>query len=118
MAAPESAFPEVFRVDRYLLTCEAPSSVKEEYAFAVFERLFQERGLPGNMRSDNGVPFASPHALFHLSKVAVWWLRLGIGMNASSPAIRSKTAANPFDQKLLPMLPVHCVTHVFGSDPG
>jgi hypothetical protein len=25
----------------------------------VFERLFKERGLPANMRSDNGVPFAS-----------------------------------------------------------
>src|SRR6202043_3551091 len=27
---------------RYLLTCEALSSTKEEYAFTVFERLFQE----------------------------------------------------------------------------
>jgi hypothetical protein len=25
------------------------------------------------------VPFASAHALFNLSKLAVWWLRLGIG---------------------------------------
>jgi hypothetical protein len=24
------------------------------------------------------VPFASAHALFNLSKLAVWWLRLGI----------------------------------------
>jgi hypothetical protein len=32
----------------------------------VFERLFQERGLPGNIRSDKGVPFASAHALFNL----------------------------------------------------
>lgn len=38
-----------------------------------FERLFQERGLPANIRSDNGVPFASARALFHLSKLAVWW---------------------------------------------
>jgi hypothetical protein len=27
--------------------------------------------VPGNIRSDNGVPFASAHALFHLSKLAV-----------------------------------------------
>src|ERR1035438_1158300 len=51
---------------RYLLTCEALSSTKEAYAFTIFERLFKERGLPAHMRSDNGVPFASAHALFNL----------------------------------------------------
>jgi transposase InsO family protein len=49
---------------RYLLSCEALSSTREDYAFAVFERLFKERGLPSNIRSD-GVPFASAHALFN-----------------------------------------------------
>lgn len=39
---------------RFLLTCEALSSTQEDYAFAVFERLFRERGLPANIRSDNG----------------------------------------------------------------
>jgi hypothetical protein len=63
---------------RYLLTCEALSSTKEAFAFTIFERLFKERGLPAQIRSDNGVPFASAHALFNLSKLAVWWLRLGI----------------------------------------
>jgi putative transposase len=71
---------------RYLLTCEALSSTKEDYAFTVFERLFKERGLPANIRSDNGVPFASAHALFHLRKLAVWWLRLGIGIERIKPA--------------------------------
>src|SRR5216684_3636398 len=70
---------------RYLLTCEALSSTREDYAFAVFERLFKERGLPCNIRSDNGVPFASAHALFNLSKLAVWWLRLGIGIERIKP---------------------------------
>ncbi len=70
---------------RYLLTCEALSSTREEYAFTVFERLFKERGLPANIRSDNGVPFASAHALFNLSKLAVWWLRLGIGIERIQP---------------------------------
>jgi len=36
-------------VSRYLLTCEALSSTREEYAFTVFERLFKERGLPANI---------------------------------------------------------------------
>jgi transposase InsO family protein len=70
---------------RFLLTCEALSSTREDYAFTVFERLFQERGLPANIRSDNGVPFASPNALFNLSKLAVWWLRLGIGIERIKP---------------------------------
>jgi len=70
---------------RFLLTCEALSSTCEDYAFTVFERLFKERGLPANIRSDNGVPFASAHALFNLSKLAVWWLRLGIGIERIKP---------------------------------
>ena len=69
----------------FLLGCEALSCTKETYAVAVFERLFRERGLPTNIRSDNGVPFASAHALFNLSKLAVWWLRLGIGIERIKP---------------------------------
>ena len=70
---------------RYLLCCEALSSTREDFAFVALERLFKERGLPANIRSDNGVPFASAHALFHWSKLAVWWLRLGIGIEWIQP---------------------------------
>src|SRR2546428_6857345 len=70
---------------RFLLTGEALSSTCEDYAFTVFEKLFKERGPPANIRSDNGVPFASAHALFNLSKLAVWWLRLGIGIERIKP---------------------------------
>src|SRR5205807_161967 len=45
----------------------------------------QERGLPQAIRSDNGVPFASPNALFNLSKLSVWWLRLGIAIERIKP---------------------------------
>jgi hypothetical protein len=65
---------------RYLLLCEAMESTKEQSALIAFERLFKERGLPQAIRSDNGVPFASPNGLFNLSKLAVWWLRLGISI--------------------------------------
>jgi transposase InsO family protein len=70
---------------RYLLMCEALESVREELAFTSFERLFAERGLPAAMRSDNGVPFASPNALYNLSKLSVWWLRLGIAIERIKP---------------------------------
>jgi transposase InsO family protein len=53
---------------RYLLTCEALSSTKEECAFTVFERLFKERGLPSNIRSDNGVPFCFGSRLVQLEQ--------------------------------------------------
>ena len=36
-------------------------------------------------RTDNGVPFASAHALYGLSKLSVWWLRLGIGLERIKP---------------------------------
>jgi transposase InsO family protein len=70
---------------RYLLLCEALESTREELAFTAFERLFQERGLPSAIRSDNGVPFASANALFNLSKLSVWWLRLGIEIERIKP---------------------------------
>ncbi len=70
---------------RYLLLCEAMESNKQEFAFTAFERLFHERGLPQAIRSDNGVPFAAPNALFNLSKLSVWWLRLGISIERIRP---------------------------------
>ena len=70
---------------RYLIACEALSTTKERDAFAVFERAFQDFGLPQAIRTDNGVPFASAHALDGLSKLAVWWLRLGIGLERIAP---------------------------------
>jgi putative transposase len=55
------------------------------FAFTVFERTFKEFGLRHVIRTDNGVPFASAHALYGLSKLAVWWLRLGIQIERSKP---------------------------------
>jgi len=70
---------------RYLLGCEALSSTQELFAFTVFKRVFQQFGLPKAIRTDNGVPFASAHALFGLSKLSVWWLRLGIRIERIRP---------------------------------
>jgi len=70
---------------RFLLLCEALESTREDTAITAFEQLFLERGLPAAIRSDNGVPFASPNALFNLSKLSVWWLRLGINIERIKP---------------------------------
>ena len=71
---------------RYLLCCEALPSTCASLAFTVFERIFKDFGLPASIRTDNGVPFASPNSLFGLSKLSVWWLRLGIQIERIKPA--------------------------------
>ena len=70
---------------RYLLACEGVASTKSDFAFSVFERAFKDFGLPHAIRTDNGVPFASGNALFGLSRLAVWWLRLGIQIQRIKP---------------------------------
>jgi putative transposase len=70
---------------RYLLACDALSSTAESFAFVIFERAFKDFGLPRAIRTDNGVPFACPRALFGLSKLSVWWLRLGIEIERIRP---------------------------------
>jgi transposase InsO family protein len=63
---------------RYLLACQALRSTASGPAQAVLTRVFREYGLPLRIRSDNGVPFAGPTALARLSRLSVWWIRLGI----------------------------------------
>ena len=70
---------------RYLLACQAlahPSTVESQ---PVFQRLFQEMGLPHVMRSDNGAPFATT-ALHRLSTLSVWWMKLGIRPELIEPS--------------------------------
>lgn len=57
---------------RYILLCEALDSTREDLAITAFEQLFRDRGLPDAIRSDNGVPFASPNGLYNLSRLSVW----------------------------------------------
>ena len=73
---------------RYLLTCEALSTTQQIYAFTVFERAFRQFGLPQASRTDNALPFASANALYGLSKLSVWWLRLGIRIERIKPTRR------------------------------
>ena len=70
---------------RYLITCEGLASTRENTAFDAFERTFKDYGLPGAIRTDNGVPFACPRAMFGLSRLSVWWLRLGIDIERIQP---------------------------------
>ena len=73
------------QASRFVLLCEAHESTKEVNALSAFRRLFAERGLPDAIRSDNGLPFASPNGLYNLSRLSVWWLRLGIALERIKP---------------------------------
>jgi putative transposase len=65
------------RHTRYLLRVDALRSVRVAGALQRFEHAFREYGLPGAIRTDNGVPFANT-GLHGLTRLSVWWLRLGI----------------------------------------
>lgn len=62
---------------RYLLDCDGHKAISLEKTKECFKRLFKEHGLPGRIRTDNGVPFASS-AIARLSTLSVWWIKLGI----------------------------------------
>lgn len=70
---------------RMLLTCEGLDNTRTEGALEVFEESFRHYRLPGAIRSDNGVPFAS-QSIAGLSRLSVWWLRLGIRLERIEPA--------------------------------
>ena len=62
---------------RYLCGCDALQGPRLIETKECFIRLFHEYGLPQRIRTDNGVPFAST-ACAGLSRLAIWWIRLGI----------------------------------------
>jgi transposase InsO family protein len=80
------------QASRFILMCEALQSTREEGACTAFQRLFEERGLPDAIRTDNGLPFASPNGLYNLSRLSVWWLRLGIAIERIKPGKPTQNA--------------------------
>jgi transposase InsO family protein len=62
---------------RYLLRCQAVDETGGAFVQPLLEATLREYGLPERIRSDNGPPFAST-GIGGLSRLSVWWLRLGI----------------------------------------
>ncbi len=67
----------VDNASRYALCCQAVDACNFVQVRRVLEAVFLQYGLPRAIRSDNGAPFAS-RAIKGLSRLSVWWLRLGI----------------------------------------
>ncbi len=70
---------------RYFLKCEALPSTSEQAAWPHYEAAFREFGLPARIRSDNGVPFANAGSLGRLSRLSIWWVKLGIELERIEP---------------------------------
>jgi transposase InsO family protein len=62
---------------RYLLACRGRHATAHLGARAGFVAAFREYGLPHQILTDNGTPFAS-RAIGGLSRLSVWWIKLGI----------------------------------------
>lgn len=62
---------------RYLIRCNRVAHTDFECVKPILEAAFREYGLPRAIRSDNGAPFAT-RAPRGLSKLSVWWMKLGI----------------------------------------
>jgi putative transposase len=75
---------------RYLLACQGMRGKTDTtHVMGVFETLFRSYGMPERIRTDNGSPFAST-GLAGLSRLSVWWMRLGITPERIKPATPSE----------------------------
>jgi transposase InsO family protein len=78
---------------RYLIDCHGRYSTKTVTAWPVFEAAFRAYGLPRAIRTDNGPPFATT-SINGLSKLSVWWMRLGIQHQRITPGMPSENGAH------------------------
>jgi transposase InsO family protein len=85
---------------RFLMSCQALGSNQLEPTRLALERLFHTYGLPRAIRSDNGSPFGSP-GLGRLSKLSLWFMRLGIEIQRITPGHPEQNGAHERMHKTL-----------------
>jgi putative transposase len=78
---------------RYLLGCQAQPRIQGEEVRKCMRRLFQHYGLPRAIHSDNGPPFAGVGPT-GLSRLSVYWLKLGIEIHRSRPGCPQDNGAH------------------------
>jgi len=79
---------------RFVVGLRALAGTASAPTQAQFIRLFEHYGLPGVVRTDNGVPFGAPAALGGLSTFAVWLIRLGIRPERIHPGCPQENGAH------------------------
>lgn len=71
---------------RFNLVLQACSRTDGRTVQPAFMAAFRRYGLPVRINADNGAPFGAPSAPYHgLSRLAVWFIRLGIRISHSRP---------------------------------
>jgi transposase InsO family protein len=78
---------------RYVIACRGMVAPTTADTMAVFRRAFRTYGMPAVIRSDNGEPFAAM-SLARLSRLSVWWIRLGITPDLIDPASPQQNGAH------------------------
>jgi transposase InsO family protein len=69
---------------RFVLACEGMAAIEDGAAREACATAFRAYGLPACIRSDNGPPFAA-RGVAGLTRLAVYWLRLGIARERIEP---------------------------------
>lgn len=62
---------------RYLMAIEALTGPEDAATRRIFERVFDQFGVPDQILTDNGVPFCNRRTLGGLTRLAKWWIDLG-----------------------------------------
>jgi len=70
---------------RKVLVCERLVRPTEVAVRRELQQAFKRYGLPKAIRSDNGEPFVSVQSPGGLSRLALWWLKLGIALQRTQP---------------------------------
>jgi putative transposase len=78
---------------RFVLGCQGLPAPTTYATCGVFRQLFRRYGLPSAIRTDNGEPFAAA-SLARLSRLSVWWIRLGITPVLIAPAAPYQNGAH------------------------
>jgi transposase InsO family protein len=77
---------------RFLLCCDSHPAVSGDQTQRSMTEVFGEYGLPAALRMDRGTPFASHGHGMSLTKLSVWWLRLGIELHRINPGSPTENA--------------------------
>lgn len=72
---------------------QALTSTRGAGVQAALTEVFRRDGLPEVIRSDRGHPFAS-HGIGNLSRLAVWWIKLGIRLERNDPGHPEQNGAH------------------------